>query len=521
MFSNVLVRSVKVRLFSVGLWMAAFGVCRAADEPQEPSEPAAVVSDQLQSVLKGGPRKPKETTPSSDSSEEAANQGSEKEEGPLEPIEIDESKDETKKTTTTDSSPAPSDPADSNSEESNPEETDAEGVKKRIVGGANVQDLIKPIRLQQVSLEGIEVEQSTVEDLRRAWGEPRDILDNENEDGGSTLVFDHAQLGAIQVMVKDSRVEQLLIQLDKSLTPRDACRLLKISETLGVDVSNNRGRLLGRAYPEHGVILSFQGGQRLPVVRHIIIEPINAEAFVTRVESDLHGRYLANLADLQFALKLDPEYAQAHWLSARVHLATGQFDTAREAAERAAQLAPEEDLYQITQAHCLAASGKHKRAIRKVEELLKNSELEPVVRAAALSLQGELVAARDGANTSKAMRYHTRAIKIADPLAVSADDQVRRLAKEILLETHLAVARDIAWGNWKKKEDVVPRWLERASAFAEESIDNEGGSLELRLRVAELLSVSGVAGQEPVLKYLAKDFDAIVQLMAKAALEAG
>ncbi len=43
----------------------------------------------------------------------------------------------------------------------------------------------------------------------------------------------------------------------------------------------------------------------------------------------------------------------------------------------------------------------------------------------------------------------------------------------------------------------------------------------VRLRVVELLGASGVAGQGAVLEYLTKDFDAIVQLMAKAALEAG
>ena len=520
MFSKVMVRSVGTGLYSLGVWLAAFGVGRAVDEPQEPAEPAAVVSDQMKSVLKGGPRKRKAIlTPEP---EKSSDQDSAKDEGPLVPIEAGDSKNAAEKSTdgkdtaqqkrSTDSSISrvedkpkfaakqksesgngrSPDPGQSQASTKTPgassapsdsEKISADSVKNRFSGNQNVRDLIKAVRPQPAKIEGIQVNKSTVEDLRRVWGEPRATEDI--EDGGTTLIFDRALLGTVHATVEDSQVLQLMVQLDQALTPRVACERLSIRLALGVDVSDEKGNLLGRAFPEQGVLLSYQGGQRLPVVQHIILEPISAEAFVTRVEGDLHGRYLANLADLKFAQQSDPEYARAYWLSARVHLATGQFETASEAAIRAAQLAPEEGMFQVTRARCLAAGGKHKLAIREVEKLLRSRELEPVVRAAALSLQGELVAARDGTSTAKAMRYHTQAIKIADPLAVSEDPQLRRQAKEILLDTHLAVARDIAWGNWKKKENVVPRWLERSSAFAEESIDNEAGSLELRLRVAE------------------------------------
>jgi tetratricopeptide (TPR) repeat protein len=55
----------------------------------------------------------------------------------------------------------------------------------------------------------------------------------------------------------------------------------------------------------------------------------------------------------------------------------------------------------------------------------------------------------------------------------------------VLVEAHLGVARDIAWGNWKGKQGVVPKWLNRASAFAENLIEKDAGDEQLRLTVMQ------------------------------------
>jgi tetratricopeptide (TPR) repeat protein len=85
----------------------------------------------------------------------------------------------------------------------------------------------------------------------------------------------------------------------------------------------------------------------------------------------------------------------------------------------------------------------------------------------------------------KSIDLFNQAIATADKLATSRVVADRRAAKELLVDCHLAIARQIARGDWQKKSTVVPQWLGRASAFAEEAIENDGGSLELRLRVAE------------------------------------
>ncbi|MBN2294265.1 MAG: hypothetical protein JXM70_17690, partial [Pirellulales bacterium] len=57
-------------------------------------------------------------------------------------------------------------------------------------------------------------------------------------------------------------------------------------------------------------------------------------------------------------------------------------------------------------------------------------------------------------------------------------------------------ANDIAWGGWSQKDKAVLKWSQRAAAFAEELIANDGGSEEYRFRVATrtLAAVVGVKG---------------------------
>ena len=67
----------------------------------------------------------------------------------------------------------------------------------------------------------------------------------------------------------------------------------------------------------------------------------------------------------------------------------------------------------------------------------------------------------------------------------------------MLIDAHLGAASDIAWGQWAEKEKAVERWVQRAAAFAEELIANDGGSNDHRFRVATraLAAYVGVQGK--------------------------
>ena len=57
------------------------------------------------------------------------------------------------------------------------------------------------------------------------------------------------------------------------------------------------------------------------------------------------------------------------------------------------------------------------------------------------------------------MKLHARAIKLVEPLASKGKYADRRVARETLIDAHLAVARDIGAGRWQQKSEVIPKWL--------------------------------------------------------------
>ena len=98
---------------------------------------------------------------------------------------------------------------------------------------------------------------------------------------------------------------------------------------------------------------------------------------------------------------------------------------------------------------------------------------------------GDLLAEGSVNQIKKAMQHHLKAIEIAAPIANDQRFQTRRMAKHILIDAHLAVARDVSLGEFQRQDEVVPKWLSRARALVEEYIQRDQGDPALRLRVYE------------------------------------
>ena len=74
---------------------------------------------------------------------------------------------------------------------------------------------------------------------------------------------------------------------------------------------------------------------------------------------------------------------------------------------------------------------------------------------------------------------------MAQPLAGGAKPALRRAAKEVLVDAYLGAARDIGHGRWQHQATVVPKWLERALAQADDVVAVERGETQVRLHVYE------------------------------------
>jgi tetratricopeptide (TPR) repeat protein len=97
----------------------------------------------------------------------------------------------------------------------------------------------------------------------------------------------------------------------------------------------------------------------------------------------------------------------------------------------------------------------------------------------------------------EAMTHHLGAIDLAAPLANAREFEARRLAKHILVDAHLAVARNISRGKYQRQRQVVPKWLSRSRALVEELVTRDQGDPALRLKVYQHVLASAADLENP------------------------
>ncbi len=342
-----------------------------------------------------------------------------------------------------------------------------------------------PVEIDAASFKGVTPGITTVAELEKSWGAPKEIS---RQDGMAVRLYSVEPFDHVEVSLLEDKVTSVVIRLKKAFPASVVAKQLQLSNIRPVMVSDETGQILGQAFAERGVLFAFEPakepGKMTGMVSQIVLEPIDAEPFVLRAETNLDSQYELSLRDLDVALKLRPRYPRAHWLRARVLSAMGNPVQALAASTKAVQLEAGNARYHVTHAQILGQAGRYDEAVEHAQKALQLSERRLHVKARALCLLGDLASTRPKRDYKKAIEYHMEAIKVADPLAVDRHPAIRLAAKEVLIDAHLGTAGDIAWGNWKKKEEAVPRWLERASEFAEDLIENDGGTDEHRFRVA-------------------------------------
>jgi tetratricopeptide (TPR) repeat protein len=366
---------------------------------------------------------------------------------------------------------------------------------------------VKPVAIEHepVKFQGVTAGRTTKSELVAAWGEP---AESSNVDEGALLLYNIEPFAAVEAVVdSDDVVATIKVTLAAPLEPGKLAEQLSLNQFEPVTVLDDEGRPLGQAFPERGVLFMYDGADadalpvqktRPPMVSQVAIQPLDPSAFALRAENHLRGPYEQPIEDLTTALALDPSFSQAHWLLAEIYLTTGQADSADSEAAAACDLEPENAVYQLRRGQTLALLGEYDNAVHTVRAILDRPDIKPIVRAQALYEMARLASMGDVQIASKAIPFHTRAIEIADHEAISQDAKTRRAAKQLLIESHLAVAEEIARQAFNQKVESLSLWVGRASGLAEEFIANDGGSVELRLMIAQR-ALAALASFKPTL----------------------
>ena len=355
-----------------------------------------------------------------------------------------------------------------------------------------------PVEIEITSFHGVTPGVSTQEEVEKAWGKPKEVR---KQDGLTMYLFSVKPFSHIEVNYLANKVASVIIRFEHGFPSETVAQQLDLLKVQPVLVSNELGEILGQSYPERGVLFSFEPGpspsKTLKRVTHIILEPITADPFILRAETNLDNRPEFSLHDLDAALKLQPANARSHWLRSRVLTLLGQHEKAMAAAGEAVRLDPKEARYMVTRALTMAQAGHVVEAIPEAQKAVELGQSRPHVKARALCLLGDLTASTAPPDFKLAFQYHMQAIQVADPLTTSRHPAIRVAAKELLVDAHLGAAHDIAWGEWREKERAVENWIKKASVLADDLVKNEGTGPEHHFRIGTraLAACVGIQGR--------------------------
>jgi tetratricopeptide (TPR) repeat protein len=359
------------------------------------------------------------------------------------------------------------------------------------------------VTFEAVKFQGISVGKSTKHELITAWGPP---ADSSATPEGDVLVYRKSPFQAVEVLVgKNGLVGTIKITLAAPIEYKKLSEQLSLDRIDPVTISDDADKSVGLAFPERGVMFMFTNAQKQKVtpvdedksataapvtVSHVVIQQLDSHMFALRAEKRLHGPYTENISDLKTAIALEPEFANAYCLLAKVYLATGQADLADAAAAEACDIEPKNPAYQLLRAQTRELLGEYDDAVLKVRAVLDREDLTALDRAQALHRMARLASLGDGEIASKTITFETRAIESADKLATSKDTKERRAAKQLLVEAHIAIAEEVARQAYNQKVETLSLWVGRASGLAEDYIAKDGGSIELRLLIAQRVLAS-------------------------------
>lgn len=221
--------------------------------------------------------------------------------------------------------------------------------------------------MEAASFNGVTPGVSTLDDVEKNWGKPKEVKRQNDTVAHLYKVdpFDH-----VEVIYLQSKVASVVIRLNRAFPADGVAEQLALSHLRPVLVSNDLGEILGQVYPERGVVFSFEPstgpGKATMKVAQIILEPIAAEPFLLRAETNLDSQPEATLRDLEEALKLAPDNARAHWLKARLLVLGGETAKAVAAADAAVRLEPKDAQYLLTRAQILGQTGRFADARKSV-----------------------------------------------------------------------------------------------------------------------------------------------------------
>lgn len=349
-------------------------------------------------------------------------------------------------------------------------------------------DEMPTLAVDPASFRGALPGKTTRAQLEESWGAGETF---DRGDGSTGLFWKVEPFERVEVAFDGDSVGSIRVKLGEPVAVDDLAKQLEIADLRTVSILDEQGVSIGEVYPERGVILSVKPGTR--VANAILIEPLDPESFVLRAEGDIDTCSAYAVADLEYAIKLDPRHVRAHRLLLGMATEQGKWERALELAETAVNLDPADAWTQLKRAAVLLELDRPDEAQTVLEGVKGRENVTPLVTAQAERLLGKAALARAKPDHQAAVAHFAEAIRTAGTLVVKRSPTVQSAAREVMLDAHLGTAQAIAKGTWQQKSRVIPKWVARAEALVKDfkGPEAERQVLELQLCRGALAAAAG------------------------------
>ncbi|MFM7289718.1 MAG: hypothetical protein ACKO6B_00615 [Planctomycetia bacterium] len=351
-------------------------------------------------------------------------------------------------------------------------------------------DEMPTLSIDPASFRGVYPGKTTGDELRAGWGTGEPFT---REDGTRGFFWKIEPFERVEVTVDGDIVSAIRIKLAEPVAVGELAKQLEIADLRTVSILDEQGVSIGEVFPERGVIFSVKPGTQSATA--VMIEPLDPEAFVLRAEGEIDTCIAYAVADLQYAVEIDPKHLRAHRLLMVLMCEQGKWQQALQLAEAAGRIDPTDVWTKMKHAGILMALDRHPEARVVVESVKTTPNVPPLVTAQAERLLGRIDLAGGSPDHQKAVEHFAEAIKRSSALLPKRSAPVQQAAREIMLDAHLGTAQAIAQGTWQQKSRVIPKWIARSEAVvaeckAEESVQQ---TLELQLCRGVLAVAAGSA----------------------------
>ena len=326
---------------------------------------------------------------------------------------------------------------------------------------------------------------TTLAQLKEALGEP------ESEEEG-VHTYQVGPFPRIEVAVRKDLVTSIVIYLAQPTSVETVRKELKLERFQPVSIVDQTGVVLGEAYAERGIALTYAQMAKPHTIAQIMLEQIGSELFLMRARETNDNQQ--QLADLRYARTLLKNDHETHFLEAQILQQHGRFHSAKLAMDKAIEAKPNSK-YELIRAKLQWKIGEREEALATVKRFAADRDESELARAFAECALGDMLAKGKGRDYHQAFERHMKALTLVGQLVGSEDFATRTEAKRILIDAHLGVANDISWGDWRRKQEVIPKWTSIARKATESLVEQDSANERIRLELIRrtLIAYSGLS----------------------------